>query len=152
MASIFKKIAENRKARRDFEINEVIEAGIILKGSEVKSLRIGKASIAESYATEENGVLALINANIPEYSSAREKHGPSRIRPLLLRKKELHKLLGLIKREGITIVPLTLYFNEKGKVKLKIGLAKGRKKQDLRQVDKKRDWERQRHRLLKQGN
>ncbi len=149
MSSFIKRIAENRKARRDYEIKETIEVGIVLKGSEVKSLRTGKASISEAYASEEKGYLVLINSNIPEYSSSRDHHDPKRVRILLVKKRELNKLLGLIKREGITLIPLLLYFNNKGKVKIEIGLSKGRKKHDIREVEKKRDWDRQKHRLLK---
>lgn len=145
----FGKVAENRKARRDYEITETIEAGLILKGSEVKSLRRGQASIAESYATEDQGRLVLINADIAEYDASRQPHDPKRKRDLLLHRKESDRLLGLIKREGMTLIPLTLYFNERGIAKLSLGLAKGRKKADKREAIKQRDWERQKSRILK---
>jgi SsrA-binding protein len=145
----FGRVAENRKARHDYDITETIEAGLILMGSEVKSLRRGRASIAESYAAEDQGRLVLINANIPEYEAAREKHDPKRKRPLLLHRKESNRLLGLINREGMTVVPLAIYFNDRGLAKLSLGLAKGRKKQDKREAIKKRDWDRQKARILK---
>ena len=145
------RIAENRKARHDYQIDEVIEAGLILMGSEVKSLRAGRASIAESYAGEDQGRLVLFNADIPIYPPARDNHEPKRVRPLLVSKKQRDKLLGLIKRQGMTLVPLTLYFNARGRVKLQIGLAKGRKKADKRQAEKDRDWARTKQRLLKRG-
>lgn len=124
----YKMIAENRKARYNFFIDEVIEAGIMLTGTEVKSLRQGQANIAESYASEENGELFLINCNIPIYAQAnRFNHEPKRHRKLLLKKRQINQLLVGVNRKGMTIVPLKLYFNEHGKVKLEIGLAKGRK-------------------------
>jgi len=143
------RIAENRKARHDYEIIETIEAGLVLFGSEVKSLRRGRASITEAYAGEERGRLILINANIPEYEGARDNHEPKRHRPLLLNKKEQNKLLGHINRDGMTIVPLSLYFNDRGLAKVALGLAKGRKKHDKREAIKKRDWDRQKARVLK---
>ncbi len=144
-----RRIAENRKARHEYEIGDRIEAGIILQGSEVKSLRTGRASIAESYAGEERGRLMLFNANIPIYEPARVNHEPKRPRELLVKAKERDRLLGLIRREGLTLVPLDLYFNKSGLAKLKIGLAKGRKKQDKRQAAKDRDWGREKARLLR---
>ena len=144
------RIAENRRARFDYDIIETIEAGIVLTGSEVKSLRTGRGtSIVESYAGEEGGQLALINANIPEYLQARDNHAPKRIRRLLVSAKEKKRLLGLVRREGMTLVPMALYFNDRGKAKIQIGVAKGRKKQDKREVVKQRDWNRQKQRLLK---
>lgn len=143
------RVAENRKARHDYEIVETLEAGLMLMGSEVKSLRRGRASIVESYASDENGVIMLINANIPEYDSSRIKHHPTRKRPLLLHKKEVNRLIGLINREGMTLIPLAIYFNDRGLAKLSLGLAKGRKKQDKREAIKKRDWDRQKARILK---
>ena len=144
------RIAENRRARFDYDIIETIEAGIVLTGSEVKSLRTGRGtSIVESYAGEEGGQLALINANIPEYLQARDNHAPKRIRRLLVSAKEKNRLLGLVRRDGMTLVPMALYFNDRGKAKIKIGVAKGRKKQDKREVVKQRDWNRQKQRLLK---
>ena len=142
-------IAENRRARHDYEILETLEAGLVLKGSEVKSLRQGRASIAESYAGEIAGALMLINATIPIYEGARENHDPKRHRALLVSKKERNKLLGQIQRDGMTAVPLKLYFNKRGLAKLLLGLAAGRKKHDKREAIKQRDWDRQKARLLK---
>ena len=143
------RIAENRRARNDYQIEQTLEVGLILMGSEVKSLRSGRASIAESYAGEEKGNLVLINANIPIYPAARENHDPKRMRQLLLKAKERDKFLNLIRREGYTLVPLSLYFNNSGLAKLSLGLAKGRKKHDKREVSKQRDWDRQKQRILK---
>lgn len=150
MSNITGRVAENRRARHDYQIQETVEAGLILTGSEVKSLRSGRASIAESYASEENGNLVLINANIPIYRAARENHEPKRMRTLLMKAKERDKYLNMIRRDGYTLVPLSLYFNQKGVAKLSIGLAKGRKKHDKREASKQRDWDRQKHRLLKE--
>ena len=130
------RVAENRRARHEYEIEDTIETGLILRGSEVKSLRTGRASIAESYAGEDNGRLMLFNANIPIYEPARDN-------------RERNKLLGLVRREGMALVPLALYFNSKGIAKLQLGLAKGRKKQDKRQAAKDRDWSRHKARLLR---
>ncbi|MGB1864589.1 MAG: SsrA-binding protein SmpB [Candidatus Puniceispirillum sp.] len=146
------RIAENRKARHEYEIEDRIEAGLILLGSEVKSLRTGRASIAESYAGEDSGRLMLFNANIPIYEPARVNHEPKRPRELLVKARERNKLLGLIRREGMTLVPLSLYFNDKGLAKISLGLAKGRKKQDKRQASKDRDWSRDKARLLRAKN
>ena len=146
------RIAENRKARHEYEIEDRIEAGLILFGSEVKSLRTGRASIAESYAGEDSGRLMLFNANIPIYEPARVNHEPKRPRELLVKARERNKLLGLIRREGMTLVPLSLYFNDKGLAKISLGLAKGRKKQDKRQAAKDRDWSRDKARLLRAKN
>ena len=143
------KVAENRRARHDYLIEETLEAGLILTGSEVKSLRTGRASIAESYAGEDRGKLVLINANIPIYPASRDNHEPKRVRPLLVSRKQRDKLLGMIRRDGFTLVPLVLYFTERGIAKIQIGLARGRKKQDKREADKQRDWDRQKHRLLR---
>ena len=144
------RVAENRRARNDYQIEESFEVGLVLLGSEVKSLRSGRASISESYASEDEGCLVLINANIPIYPAARENHEPKRIRQLLLKAKERDKYLIMIRREGYTLVPLALYFNKNGIVKLNLGLAKGRKKHDKRDLNKQRDWERQKQRILKQ--
>lgn len=149
----FGRIAENRKAKYNYEIKEKIQAGIILTGTEVKSLRLGKASISESYASDTNGKLFLINSNIPIYEAANNfNHEPARQRELLVSKKERNKLLGLIKKEGVTLVPLSLYFNNKGFAKLDIGIAKGKKKEDKRESIKLRDWNRQKSRILKENN
>ncbi len=145
-----KLIADNRKARHNFEFIEILEAGIQLTGTEVKTLRNGKANIAESYATEEGGEIWLINSYIPEYLAGnRNNHNPRRRRKLLLHRKQVSKLIGGVQREGLTIVPNKLYFNERGLAKLQIALAKGRKAHDKRQVAKKRDWEREKARLMR---
>ena len=143
------RVSENRRARHDYQIEDTLEVGLILTGSEVKSLRTGRASIAESYATEEKGKLVLVNANIPIYPASRDNHEPKRIRPLLVSRKERDKLLGMIRRDGYTLVPLILYFTERGIAKLQLGFARGRKKHDKREADKKRDWDRQKSRLLR---
>ncbi len=146
-----KVVAENRKARRNYEVEETLEAGIALVGSEVKSLRNGKANIAEAYATSDGGEIYLINSNIPEYAqAARNNHEPRRRRKLLLHKREINRLIGAVQRQGMTIVPLRLYFNDRGIAKLRIGLARGRKIHDKREVEKKRDWERQKARLMRE--
>jgi len=143
-------VADNRKARFNYEIGEVFEAGIALTGSEVKSLRQGKATIAESYADARGGELWLLNANIAEYLQAGQfNHAPKRPRRLLLHRKQINKLSGAVEREGMTLVPLKLYFNEKGRAKIEIALARGKKLYDKRQTEKKRSWERERGRLLR---
>ena len=148
------RVAENRRAKFDYTIIDTIEAGIMLLGSEVKSLRLGRASIAEAYATEESGHIVLINSNIPEYSSAAsgQNHEPKRIRRLLIHKKERNKVFGQIKKDGCTVIPLSLYFNQKGLAKLSLGIAEGKRKVDKREVIKKRDWDREKHRILKNNN
>ena len=146
----FKTIADNRKARFNYQIGEVFEAGIALTGTEVKSLRQGKANIGESYAAAREGELWLYNVNIPEYLQAsRFNHAPKRPRKLLLHKRQIDKLSGAVLREGMTIVPLKLYFNEKGRAKLEIAVARGKKLHDKRETDKKRSWDRERARLLR---
>ena len=145
-----KVIADNRKARFNYEIGETIEAGVALTGSEVKSLRAGKATIGESYADSRGGELWLINANIPEYLQAgRFNHAPKRPRKLLLHKRQINKLIGAVEREGMTIVPLKLYFNPKGRAKIEIALARGKKLHDKRETMKKRSWDRERGRLMR---
>ncbi len=144
--------AENRKARHNYFIEDNLEAGIMLEGSEVKSLREGKANIAESYATVEGTELWLINSYIPPFSqamSAAFSHDPRRRRKLLVHKRELARLWQAVGREGMTLVPLKLYFNDKGIAKLDIGLAKGKKQADKRETDKKRDWAREKARILR---
>lgn len=148
--SNFKAIAENRKARYDFAIEDTFEAGLMLTGTEVKALRVGKANIAESYASYEDGELWLINSHIPEYLQAnRNNHEPRRRRKLLMSKREIAKLAMAVNRDGMTIVPLKLYFNERGRAKLQIALAKGKKVHDKRQTEKNRDWNREKSRLLR---
>jgi SsrA-binding protein len=146
------RIAENRKARHEYEIEERVEAGLILRGSEVKSLRNGRVSIAESYAGEDQGRLVLFNANIPVYEPARVNHDPKRPRELLVKIRERNRMLGLIRRQGMTLVPLVMYFNDRGVAKILIGMAKGRRKQDKRQADKDRTWSRDKARLLNARN
>lgn len=144
-------MAENRKARHAYEIHEAFEAGIALEGSEVKSLRQGKVNIAESYATEQGGEIYIINAYIPAYAQAnRFNHEERRPRKLLLHKREIAKLIGAVRREGMTLVPLKLYFNDRGRAKLELALARGRKLHDKREVEKARDWNRQKARLLRE--
>ena len=149
-ARAFKVVADNRRARFNYEIGEVLEAGIALTGTEVKSLRQGKATIAESYADARAGEIWLVNANIPEYLQAsRFNHSPKRMRKLLLHKRQIDKLASAVDREGMTLVPLRLYFNEKGRAKIEIALARGKKLHDKRQTEKKRSWDRERGRLLR---
>jgi SsrA-binding protein len=146
-----KIVAENRKARHSYEIHEVFEAGIVLAGSEVKSLRAGKSNIAESYASEEGGEIYMINAYIPAYAQAnRLNHDERRPRKLLLHKREIAKLIGAVRRDGMTLVPLKLYFTDRGRAKLELALARGRKLHDKRQAEKSRDWDRQKARLLRE--
>ena len=145
-------VAENRRARYDYEILDTLEAGIMLTGTEVKSLRTGKAQITESYASPERGELWLINAHIPEYLQAnRFNHEEKRPRKLLVSKKQLAKLSQDVERAGNTIVPMKLYFNEQGRAKLLIGVGKGKKSFDKRETEKNRDWGREKARLLKHG-
>jgi SsrA-binding protein len=145
-----KSVAENRQARRNYEIIEHLEVGIVLTGSEVKSLREGRANIAEAYAREEKGQIVLVNATIPTYPPAGQfNHEPGRKRVLLVKKREYNRLIGAVEREGRTLVPLELYFGPSGMAKIKLALATGRKAPDKRDVEKKRDWERQKGRLLR---
>ncbi|MDR9393913.1 SsrA-binding protein SmpB [Roseovarius sp. SYSU LYC5161] len=149
----YKVVAENRRARHDYAISDDLECGIILEGSEVKSLRERSANIAESYAAVEDGELWLINCYIAPYEQARTfGHEERRKRKLLVSKKELARLWNETQRKGMTLVPLVLYFNHKGLAKLKIGIAKGKQKQDKRATEAKRDWNRQKQRLLKERN
>ncbi|HMB13614.1 MAG TPA: SsrA-binding protein SmpB [Roseovarius sp.] len=148
----YKVIAENRRARYDYAIEDDLECGIILEGSEVKSLRVNSANIAESYAMVENGELWLVNSYIAPYEQAKTfGHDEKRRRKLLVSKKEMSKLWSETQRKGMTLVPLVLYFNHRGIAKLKIGIAKGKKNHDKRASDAKRDWNRQKQRLLKEG-
>ena len=143
-------VAQNRRARHDYLIEDTLEAGVVLRGTEVKVLRQGQASIGEAYADEDGGELYLVNANIPEYkSSAHFNHQPRRPRKLLLHKKQMNRILGAIRREGITVVPLSIYFNERGRAKVELGLARGKRKVDKRQAEKQRDWQRSRARILR---
>jgi SsrA-binding protein len=143
-------VADNRKARFNYEIGETFEAGIALTGTEVKSLRQGKASIGESYADSRGDEIWLVNANIPEYlQGGRFNHAPKRPRKLLLHRRQINKLSGAVDREGMTLVPLKLYFNEKGRAKVELAVARGKKLHDKRETERKRSWERERGRLLR---
>jgi SsrA-binding protein len=145
-----KLIAENRRARFDYFIENTFEAGLSLTGTEVKSLRTGRANIAESYAAVEGREIVLINANIPEYGPAnRFNHEPRRPRKLLLHRKEIDKLIGAVQRDGRTLAPLKLYFNDKGRVKLELALATGKKAHDKRATIAERDWKREQGRLMR---
>ena len=147
----YKVIAANRRARHDFAVQDEYECGVVLEGSEVKSLRTGQANIAESYASVEDGELWLINGYIAPYDNAgRFGHDTRRRRKLLVRQRELSKLWSASKREGMTLVPLVLYFNHRGKVKLKIAVAKGKRLVDKRDTERRRDWAREKARLLRQ--
>src|SRR5215469_11152632 len=143
-------VADNRKARFNYFIDETFEAGLALTGTEVKSLRQGKAAIAESYADARGDEIWLINSNIPEYLQAnRFNHAPKRPRKLLLHKRQISKLASAVEREGMTLVPLKMYFNDKGRAKIEIALARGKKLHDKRETERKRSWDRERGRLLR---
>lgn len=143
-------VADNRKARHHYFIESSIEAGVVLTGSEVKSLRTGKANIGESYAQAKDGEILLVNSYIPEYTMAnRFNHEPRRVRKLLVRKSEARKLSSAVQREGMTLVPLRLYFNLKGRAKIELGIARGKKLHDKRESEKARDWARDKARLIR---
>jgi len=145
-----KLIAENRRARFDYFLEDALEAGLVLTGTEVKSLRVGRANIAESYAAVENGEIVLINADIPPYAGGnRFNHEPRRPRKLLLKARQINKLIGAVQRDGQTIIPTKLYWNDKGIAKLEIMLAKGKKAHDKRQATADRDWQRDKARLMR---
>lgn len=145
-----KVVADNRKARFNYAIEDTFEAGVALTGTEVKSIRTGKATIGESYADARDGEIWLVNANIPEYLQGnRFNHTPKRPRKLLLHKRQINKLIGAVEREGMTLIPLKLYFNEQGRAKIELALAKGKKLHDKRETEKKRDWNREKSRLLR---
>ena len=147
-----KIVCSNRKAKFNYFFQELMEAGIVLKGSEVKSLRDGKANIAEAYAIDNNGEIYLINSYIPLYKeSSYNNHNPRDMRKLLLKKREINKLIGKINQEGLTIIPTKMYF-KKGKAKIEIAVAKGKKHYDKRQVKKKRDWNRERARYFRKSS
>lgn len=146
----YKIAADNRKARYNFEIVDAIEAGLVLTGTEVKALRGGKATIAESYATIENGELMLVNSYIPEYLQAnRFNHEPKRPRKLLASRKQIARFAQAIEREGMTLIPLKVYFNEKGRAKIEVAIARGKKLHDKRETEKERDWKREQGRILR---
>ncbi len=145
-----KTVAENRRARFDFAIDQTFEAGIALKGTEVKALRFGEGSITESYAEVKDGEVWLVNSNIPEFSHGnRFNHEPKRPRKLLLHEREINKLHGAVAREGMTLVPLSVYFNSRGRAKVELALAKGRKAHDKREHIKERDWKREAGRIMR---
>lgn len=145
-----KLIAENRRARFDYFLEESVEAGLALTGTEVKSLRTGRANIAESYAAVEGDQIMLVNADIPPYGHAnRFNHEPRRPRKLLLHRRQIDKLIGAVQREGRTLIPVRLYFNERGLAKLELALAKGKKVHDKRETAAERDWQRDKARLLR---
>jgi SsrA-binding protein len=144
-------VARNRKARHNYQIEDSLEAGVMLTGTEVKSLRQGRASIVEAYAADEKGELYLHNAHIPVYEAAgRFNHVPKRPRKLLVHRREMARLIGLVRREGYTLVPLSLYFNERGIAKVELGLGRGKRQIDKRETTKRRDWERQKARLIRE--
>ena len=144
-------VAENRRARFDYFVEDRLEAGIALTGTEVKSLRVGEGSIAESYAGIEGDEIWLINASIPEYSHGnRQNHETRRPRKLLLKGREIAKLQGAVTRQGLTLVPLSMYFNSRGRAKVELAIARGKKMHDKREVQKERDWKREQGRLLRQ--
>lgn len=146
----YKIAADNRKARYNFEIVDAIEAGLVLTGTEVKALRGGKATIAESYATIENGELVLVNSYIPEYLQAnRFNHEPKRPRKMLASKKQIARFAQAIERDGMTLIPLKVYFNEKGRAKIEVAIARGKKLHDKRESEKERDWKREQGRILR---
>jgi SsrA-binding protein len=145
-----KTVARNRRATHDYFIDERLEAGIVLAGSEVKSLRDGRGDISESYASEQGGELFLVNAYIPEYGPARQfGHEVRRARKLLLHRREIAKLIGALQKKGQTLIPLSLYFNRRGIAKIELGLAHGKKQHDKREALKERDWKREQERLLR---
>ncbi len=146
----YKLAADNRRARYDFEIGQVFEAGIMLTGTEIKSLRGGRSTISDSYAAEKGGEVWLYNAYIPEYLQANQfNHETRRPRKLLLHKKEIGRLAVAVQREGMTIVPLKIYFNDKGRAKVEVALARGKKLHDKRATEKERDWNREKSRVLR---
>ncbi|MEE4206537.1 MAG: SsrA-binding protein SmpB [Erythrobacter sp.] len=146
-----KIVAENRRARFDYHVDEVFEAGLALQGTEVKALRAGEASIAESYAEVKDGQVWLVNSNIPEYSHGnRQNHEPRRPRKLLLHEREINRLFGAVERKGMTLVPLSVYFNATGRAKVELALAKGKQAHDKRQTIKERDWKRDKARLMRE--
>ncbi len=144
-------VAQNRKARHNYQIEDTLEAGLVLTGTEVKSLRQGRASIGEAYAADQGGDLYLINAQIPVYEAAnRFNHEPKRPRKLLVHRRERSRLIGLVQRQGYTLVPLRLYFNNRGIAKVELGLARGKRQVDKRETEKQRDWQRQKARLMRE--
>lgn len=151
MAEPNRVAAQNRRARHDYIIEDSVEAGLVLTGSEVKALRAGQASIKEAYAREKDGEIWMINAHFSEYApAAREGHEPKRPRKLLLKRREIARLIGQVQREGVTLVPLKIYFNGRGIAKCELGVARGKKKADKRESEKQRDWQREKARLMRE--
>ena len=145
-----RRIAQNRKARHDYFIEDTLEAGLVLEGTEVKSLRAGRASLGDSYAEARDGEMFLLNANIAHYPAAnRQNHEPMRARKLLLHRREIARLSGLVQRQGYTLVPLSLYFNDRGRAKVELGIARGRRQHDKREREKERSWQREKARLMR---
>ncbi|MDE1468425.1 SsrA-binding protein SmpB [Aurantiacibacter sp. D1-12] len=148
-----KVVAENRKARFNYHIEDTFEAGIALQGTEVKGLRSGQGTIAESYAEVRDGEVFLVNANIPEFSHGnRFNHEPKRPRKLLLHRREVDRMFGAVERKGMTLVPLSIYFNGRGRAKVELALAKGKQAHDKRQTMKDRDWKRDKARIMKENS
>ena len=146
-------VAQNRKARHDYFIEDTMEAGIALTGTEVKALRGGRSNVQDAYASSDDGDMWLVNCYIPEYAHGnRHNHEPRRPRRLLLHRREINKLAGATQREGYTVVPLSIYFNGRGRAKVELGLAKGKKQYDKRATIKERDWNREKQRLMKTGS
>ena len=144
-------VAQNRRARHDYFIEDSLEAGLVLVGTEVKSMRAGRASLGDSYAEARDGEMFLLNANISRYPAAnRQNHEPMRPRKLLLHRREIARLSGLVQRQGYTLVPLKLYFNDRGRAKVEIGIARGRKQHDKREREKERSWQREKGRLMRE--
>ena len=143
-------VAQNRRARFDYNIVETLEAGIMLTGTEVKSLRLGRASIGESFAGEKKNELFLQNAHIPEYTSGTFNHEPRRPRKLLLHARELDKMIDAVHRKGMSLIPLSIYFNDRGLAKVQLALGEGKRKQDKREAVKKQDWDRQKSRIMRE--
>jgi SsrA-binding protein len=145
-----KIVAQNRKARHNYHVEQAMEAGIVLTGTEVKAMRQGRANLGDAYAVERGGEIYLINAHISEYAAAGTfNHNPTRPRKLLLKKREIRKLIGTLRRGGVTLVPLSLYFNERGRAKVELAVASGKRKYDKRAAEKERDWRREKERVMK---
>lgn len=145
-----KIVAQNRKARHNYHVEQAMEVGIVLTGTEVKAMRQGRANLGDAYAVERGGEIYLINAHISEYAAAGAfNHDPRRPRKLLLKKREIRKLIGTLRRGGVTLVPLSLYFNERGRAKVELAIASGKRKYDKRAAEKERDWRREKERVMK---
>ena len=145
-----KRVAQNRRARHDYFIEDTMEAGLVLTGSEVKSLRLGRGSITEAFVSDREGELYLTGSHIPVYEASRENQEPRRPRKLLLHKRQMNSLIGQIRRSGYTVVPLELYFNQRGVAKVMLGMARGKRKEDKREAAKARDWQRDKARLMRE--